>query len=125
MSERAAAHRLERGADFVTFEEPLDVARVLRDQRNALDVVVVDCLTLWLSNHLLRDREPPVDELLDVAAVPPLVTILVTNEVGCGIVPENALARRFRDLAGRINQEVASRATEAHLVVSGLPMRLK
>jgi adenosylcobinamide kinase/adenosylcobinamide-phosphate guanylyltransferase len=87
--------------------------------------MVVDCLTLWLSNHLLVEREPPVAPLLELAAGSTLTSILVTNEVGCGIVPENALARRFRDLAGRLNQDAAARAVEVYWTVFGIPMRIK
>jgi adenosylcobinamide kinase/adenosylcobinamide-phosphate guanylyltransferase len=125
MAERARLHRADRGSDFTTFEEPLDIARVICEQQAQLEVMIVDCLTLWLSNHLLLDREPPAAPLLEVAANSSLTCILVTNEVGCGIVPENALARRFRDLAGRLNQDAAARAAEVYWTVFGIPMRIK
>ncbi len=125
MAERIRIHRQERGADFSTFEEPLDIARILREQEAALDAVIIDCLTLWLSNHLLLDREPPASQLLDAAAASPITCILVTNEVGCGIVPDNAVARRFRDLAGRLNQQAAARASEVYWTAFGIPLRLK
>jgi adenosylcobinamide kinase/adenosylcobinamide-phosphate guanylyltransferase len=125
MAERVRIHRADRGPDFTTFEEPLDIAGILRVQESRFDVMVVDCLTLWLSNHLLLEREPPVAPLLELAAGSTLTSILVTNEVGCGIVPENALARRFRDLAGRMNQDAAARAVEVYWTVFGIPMRIK
>ena len=125
MTDRIRLHREDRGADFTTLEAPLDIAGVLRAEGDDFDVIVVDCLTLWLSNHLLLGREPPAGELLEMAAASPATYILVTNEVGCGIVPENALARRFRDLAGRLNQQAAARASEVYWMAFGIPMRLK
>jgi adenosylcobinamide kinase/adenosylcobinamide-phosphate guanylyltransferase len=125
MTERIRRHRQERGGDFCTFEEPLDIVRILREQETAFDVVVIDCLTLWLSNHLMQEREPPTQQLLDAAADSAGSCILITNEVGCGIVPDNALARRFRDLAGRLNQQAAARAVEVYWTAFGIPLRLK
>jgi adenosylcobinamide kinase/adenosylcobinamide-phosphate guanylyltransferase len=125
MQERIRLHREERGAEFATFEEPLDIEGVIRRQEARFDALIVDCLTLWLSNHLMLDREPPVELLLTTAAASAATCILVTNEVGCGIVPENALARKFRDLAGRMNQQAAGRAAEAYWMAFGIPLRLK
>ncbi len=125
MTERIRRHRQERGAEFSTFEEPFDITRVLREQETALDVAIIDCLTLWLSNHVLLDREPPSSELLETAADSAVTCILVTNEVGCGVVPDNALARRFRDLAGILNQQAAARAAEVYWTAFGIPLHLK
>lgn len=130
MLNRIARHKRERGADFITIEEPLDLARVIIEQRENLDVIVIDCLTLWLSNMLLTNAmvnglEAPVEAFLDVAAQSPLRCVLVTNEVGCGIVPENALARRFRDWAGTLNQLAAARAVEVYWMIFGVPFRVK
>jgi adenosylcobinamide kinase/adenosylcobinamide-phosphate guanylyltransferase len=125
MAERIRLHQIDRGRDFVTIEEPLDLTRVLQERVAQFDAVVIDCLTLWLSNHLMIDREPPALAFLDTAAATPLRCILVTNEVGCGLVPESALARRFRDLAGRLNQDAAARADEVYWMAFGLPLRLK
>jgi adenosylcobinamide kinase/adenosylcobinamide-phosphate guanylyltransferase len=122
MRERVLRHQQDRGADFVTIEEPLEIGRAIGAQRSSLDVLVVDCLTLWISNLLLAGREPDVEDLLQPN---PLVLILVTNEVGCGVVPENALARRFRDLAGDINQRVAAQSDEVYWMVFGTPVRVK
>lgn len=129
MDARIARHRAERGADFTTVEEPLALARVLRDEDRA-DVVLVDCLTLWLSNLLLRGD----DEAAITAAVGDLIealrarrrhVVLVTNEVGLGIVPDNALARTFRDVAGRAHQELAAIADEVHVAILGTVLRLR
>ena len=125
MRQRIAQHQQERGADFVTIEEPLDLARIILAQQEAFDVLVIDCLTLWLSNVMLSGQEPRFDRLIETAAESPMQCILVTNEVGCGIVPENALARRFRDHAGILNQQAAARATEVYWMVFGVPLRVK
>jgi adenosylcobinamide kinase / adenosylcobinamide-phosphate guanylyltransferase len=124
MKQRIARHRQERGPDFTTIEEPLDLGRVILTQQGALDVIVIDCLTLWLSNLLLSGLEPSFEEFIKTAADSPMPCILVTNEVGCGIVPENALARRFRDLAGTLNQQAAARATAVYWMVFGVPLRV-
>ena len=126
MHDRARAHRAERGGDFATAEEPLDVAGVI--ERGSFDVAVVDCLTLWLSNLMAagdRDVEAETERLVRAAAAPEAAVILVTNEVGCGIVPENALARRFRDHAGRLNQRAAAAAREVYWMVFGCALRVK
>lgn len=125
MLDRIAQHQQGRGADFVTIEEPLDLAGEILAQQENLDVIVIDCLTLWLSNVMLSGQEPRFDEVLDIAAGSPLRCILVTNEVGCGIVPDNALARRFRDLAGTLNQQAATRAVEVYWMIFGVPFRVK
>jgi len=129
MERRIAQHRAERGDDFRTVEEPLDLARALREQRRA-DVVLVDCLTLWLSNLLLRGDDEAaiaraVRELCDALAARPCHVVLVTNEVGLGIVPENALARTFRDVAGRAHQDLACIADEAYVAILGHVLRLR
>lgn len=125
MRQRIAQHRQERGPDFVTIEEPLDLARVVLDRQDSLDVLVIDCLTLWLSNIMLSGQEPGFDQFIEIAAESSMQCILVTNEVGCGIVPENELARRFRDLAGILNQKAAARATAVYWMVFGVPLRVK
>jgi adenosylcobinamide kinase / adenosylcobinamide-phosphate guanylyltransferase len=128
MGERIARHRDERGDEFATREEPLHLARLLAAD-HAADVIVVDCLTLWLSNLLLRDTSPDdierqVNDVL--AAIKPRRqhVILVSNEVGLGIVPESALARSFRDIAGRAHQQVVAVADEIYLAAMGMVVRL-
>ncbi|MBK9170329.1 MAG: bifunctional adenosylcobinamide kinase/adenosylcobinamide-phosphate guanylyltransferase [Bryobacterales bacterium] len=127
MEERIARHRAERDPSFTTFEEPLDVAELLERIGGSFDAILVDCLTLWVSNHLLAGSDPEAlgGDLVAAAAGAPAAVILVTNETGCGIVPENALARRFRDAAGNVNQAAATRAIEVYWMVFGVPLRVK
>ena len=128
MEQRIARHRGERDPSFETIEEPAYVSAVIGDIGQRYDAIVVDCLTLWLSNLLLAghaDLDAAMADLITAAAGSPAHCILVTNEVGCGIVPENALARRFRDLAGTLNQRCGRAAAEAYLLAFGFPMRLK
>jgi adenosylcobinamide kinase / adenosylcobinamide-phosphate guanylyltransferase len=124
MAERIAAHRASRGAGWKTVEAPHDVASVLAAAEGA---VLVDCLTLWLSNRMLAgaDIDDGIDGLASALDVCPGTAVLVSNEVGFGIVPDNALARRFRDLQGRLNQRLAARADRVVLVVAGLPLMVK
>lgn len=127
MEDRIAGHRADRGPRWRTVEAPLDLPGAIRAEGRAGRVLLADCLTLWASNLLLADRDMEAATADLVAAIGaasgPL--ILVANEVGLGIVPDNALARRFRDAAGRINQAVAAVAGEVLFVAAGLPLRLK
>ena len=126
MAERIDRHRRDRGPAWTTVEAPIDLAAAL-DGLDAGDVVVVDCLTLWLSNLMLADRDLAAAsaELVASAARFPGALWLVSNEVGFGIVPDNALARRFRDEAGRLHQALALAAEAVTLVMAGLTLRLK
>jgi adenosylcobinamide kinase/adenosylcobinamide-phosphate guanylyltransferase len=129
MRTRIARHRDERGNGFATVEEPLDVARVVREAADTVDVVLVDCLTLWMSNLLLRDESEAsilarTDDLLTAAEALDRPVILVTNEVGLGLVPEAPLGRAFRDVAGRVHQLAAARATEIYMAFFGMILRL-
>jgi adenosylcobinamide kinase/adenosylcobinamide-phosphate guanylyltransferase len=130
MAQRIDRHRERRGPDWTTIEEPLRLTETLIATCGRFRAILVDCITLWLSNLLLTHEEPErvlaaVRELADAA--PKLATplVLVTNEVGMGIVPENCLARLFRDLAGEANELLAATADEVHVVFAGLPLRLK
>ena len=130
MRERIAHHRAGRSADFATIEEPIAIGAVLLELTSRADVVVVDCLTLWISNLLMtrRSDEEILAEargLADAMAGAPFATIVVTDEVGAGIVPENAMARRFRDLLGWTNQALAQAAERVLLMVAGYPLRVK
>ena len=125
MRERARLHREERRDEFTTIEEPYELVSAVTNLEGHADVVVVDCLTLWLTNLMLADREAEAGSGLMAIANTSLPCILITNEIGCGIVPENALARRFRDLAGRLNQQAAALAVEVYYTVFGIPMRLR
>jgi len=127
MRARISSHRTARdGQGWVTYEAPLDLAKTLMDLPPDTPVLI-DCLTLWLTNHLLAETDlSAVSEGL-IAAITahkgPIVA--VANEVGLGIVPDNALARRFRDAAGRLNQDLAARADCVVFVAAGLPLALK
>lgn len=129
MRERVHKHRERRGTGWQTIESPLDLPGTLEELRGAGRPVLVDCLTLWLTNLLLQ--EDPAIHVERIGALcrqigeanHPLV--LVSNEVGSGIVPDNALGRQFRDLAGFTNQWVAAACRSVTLVVSGIPLKLK
>lgn len=128
MAARIAAHRVERGGEFETVEAPRDLAGALA--RVEADVVVVDCLTLWLSNLLLRGDDLPriaaqVEEVAAVLGRRRLHAVLVTNEVGLGLVPETALGRAFRDAAGRTHQRLARDADRVYLAALGCVLRLR
>ncbi len=127
MTDRIARHRADRDARWRTVEAPAALPAAIRDVDGAGVVMLVDCLTLWASNLLLGDHaiDPAVDDLVATIAAAQATIILVSNEVGFGIVPDNALARRFRDVAGILNQRVAAAVERVDLVVAGLPMRLK
>lgn len=127
MRERIARHRADRDARWTTVEAPHDLPAAL-DVLNAKDaVVLVDCLTLWVSNLLLTGADIPLAgrELCHAISRFEGRIILVANEVGLGIVPDNALARAFRDAAGQLNQSVAGIANEVVLLTAGLPLTLK
>ena len=126
MAQRIAQHRARRGSEWVEREVPLDLvpALIATDGGGAR---LVDCLTLWLSNllHSKRNWSQAVSELADALSRQRSPVVLVTNEVGLGIVPDNALARAYRDAAGIMNQTIAGIADEVEFVVAGLPMKLK
>ena len=139
MEERIARHRLDRPARWQTIEEPLNAAGVLREKRGA-GVVVIDCLTLFVTNHLLAqgdaahcaaetwDESAPesaVEELIAAVKESPAHVIIVSNEVGLGLVPSTPLGRVFRDVAGRANQRIAEAADSVLFMVAGLPMKVK
>ena len=129
MAGRITRHRRERPAHWQTIEEPLHLSAALRRLASADSCLVLDCLTLWLTNLLLAENaallEHETAALLEVLPTLPGRVILVANEVGLGIVPENALARRFRDEAGRLNQAVAAACEQVTFVAAGLPLVLK
>ena len=125
MRERAANHRRERGSRWRTIEEPFEVALRVQELNG---LVVVDCLTLWLSNWMLRDEtqlERQIDSLCSAFRAAACHVRAITNEVGSSVVPENALARRFRDWSGVMNQRVAAGADAVFLMVCGIPTRMK
>ncbi|RJT41921.1 bifunctional adenosylcobinamide kinase/adenosylcobinamide-phosphate guanylyltransferase [Mesorhizobium waimense] len=126
MRERIALHRSRRGEGWTTVDAPLDLAGALAALPEGRPVLV-DCLTLWLTNHMLAEHDIEAEclRLTDVLSRPRGPWFVVSNEVGQGIVPDNALARRFRDAAGRLNQQVAAVADTVLLMVAGLPLKVK
>jgi adenosylcobinamide kinase/adenosylcobinamide-phosphate guanylyltransferase len=126
MTAKIAAHRAARGPGWRTVEAPLDPAPVLR-AASAQEVVLLDCATLWLSNLILAEADLAAAEtaLIDALAACAAPVVVVSNEVGQGLVPDTALGRRFRAAQGALNQRLAARADLAVLVVAGLPLVLK
>ncbi len=126
MEKRIALHKKSRPASWHTFEEPEDVQSALKKIGNRFDVIIIDCLTLLISNLLLKglkevDVEQKVKKIMETRAN----VIIVSNEVGLGIVPDNKLARAFRDIAGKMNQIVAKKASKVFFMASGLPLQIK
>ncbi len=137
MDERIRKHRQDRGDEWETLEEPVAMPALIRRVSDRYSVLLVDCLTLWLSNIIGSrpgNAQPLVEE--EISRFVRVLTdfkdstarsslYVVSNEVGMGIVPDNRLARFFRDMAGWLNQEVAGVADEVYLVVSGIPLKVK
>jgi adenosylcobinamide kinase / adenosylcobinamide-phosphate guanylyltransferase len=130
MAARIAQHQRERGEGWDTRETPLDLAEAIAQAQGSYGVILADCLTLWLSNRLLAarghdDLKNKCLEVVDTLRRATTPTILVSNEVGWGIVPENPLAREFRDWAGWFHRQLAAAADLVVLMVAGLPLTLK
>lgn len=125
MRRRIEEHRERRGEGWRTFEAPLDLASPLREAED--DVVLVDCLTVWLGNllHHGRDVAGEMNRLLEALSETPAGVVLVSNEVGLGLVPETRLGRTFRDAQGRLNQRIAAVCGDVFFVAAGLPLVLK
>ncbi len=126
MRGRISEHRARRDGRWVTLDAPFDLAGAIAAVPEGAPTLI-DCLTLWLSNRMLDGGDPErgVAELIDALSVRRGPCFVVSNEVGLGIVPDNALARRFRDEQGRLNQRVAAIADEVVFMVAGLPMKVK
>ena len=135
MEERVRHHRERRGAEWNTIEEPICLSQALARCDGLYKAILVDCVTLWISNLLFKYEEAGENGAVRInedlqrlkSTVQGMVTpvILVSNEVGMGIVPDNPLARLFRDIAGTANEVIAAAADEVHVVISGIPLRLK
>jgi len=142
MKDRIDKHRIERGSDWSSYEEPIRIAGVLSEIKDRYPVIVLDCLTIWLSNVLLQAEMAAGRQTLDETILeftdtlgelnsgalkpgPEIQCFIVSNEVGMGIVPENNLSRQFRDLAGALHQKVAEIADEVYLVTAGIPIKIK
>jgi len=126
MAVRVKKHQERRGENWSTLVTPLNLAREIKNIEPT-NPILIDCLTLWLSNHLLKknDLEKKIDELADVLENSKSNIVLVSSEVGTGIVPDNALARKFRDNAGLMNQKIASVSDQVYWVVAGIPTQIK
>jgi len=145
MRERIEKHKKQRGKDWDTYEEPLRIAEIIKEIEGKYTAIVIDCLTLWLSNIMIRTQntgyriqtiEMEIEGFLDSLSrfkKSPVCGLgsgfcslyIVSNEVGMGIVPGNDMARRFRDIAGFLNQRVAEIAHEVYLLISGIPLKVK
>jgi len=127
MRDRIARHQADRETGWDTIEEAIDLPQAISANSASDRVLVVDCLTLWTTNLLLAEHDitAATGKLIDAVCAATGPVILVANEVGQGIVPDNALARRFRDEAGLVNQRVAAAVDEVQLLIAGLPMKLK
>jgi adenosylcobinamide kinase/adenosylcobinamide-phosphate guanylyltransferase len=128
MKERIENHKRKREDDWVTYEEPIKISDVLETIEGKYSVIVIDCLTLWLSNlmHAGLNIEYEIRHFFSsLVTRHSSLLYIVSNEVGMGIVPENDIARRFRDLAGFLNQRVAGIADEVYIVTAGIPLKIK
>lgn len=127
MVERIARHRADRGKRWHTFDAPIELPAAILQASTQADAILVDCLTLWLSNLMLADHDiaARTQDLIDALAQCPVPVALVSNEVGMGIVPDNPLGRRFRDAAGRLNQHIAAVTPHVVFIAAGLPLWLK
>ncbi len=130
MEERIKSHQKDRGDNFITMEEPYDVAKSITTLSAQVDVIVIDCLTVWLGNLLHHYGKETVkftkiDAFGKILHTARCDIIVVTNEVGMGIIPHNKLARKFSDIAGSLNQRVAKISDKVVFMVSGIPMILK
>lgn len=127
MSDRIDIHKARRGAEWNNVEDPFDLAGVLEKVSASDKSVLVDCLTLWVTNLMLEDKDVLAESSLLIEMLPRLSgqIILVSSEVGMGIVPDNYMARAFRDHAGRLHQMIAAIADEVYFVAAGLPLKMK
>lgn len=141
MKDRIKKHQLRRGKEWITFEIPLHLHKNWEQIKNVSDVILIDCLTMFTSNHIFAHGDINTQEdsnriesiileelrllLQDINNSNDKTVIFVTNEIGLGIVPENKLARYFRDITGRVNREVASAANKMYLTISGVTIELK
>ena len=132
MKQRVARHQKDRGKNWITLEVPIDLPEAIRENGSPGNVILVDCLTLWISNLLMQAPEAAeneiigsIDELEQSLQKVQCPIFLVSNEVGTGVVPENRLARKFRDIIGMLNQRVAACAHAVIWMVAGIPITIK
>lgn len=130
MKARIKAHKKERGSSFITIEEPYKITDAVHSLGEKLECIVLDCVTVWLGNIMHTYGEgaeiyPEAERFIESLGKPPCDLIIVTNEVGTGIIPHNSLARQFRDTAGSVNQRIADLSDTVVLMVSGIPVFIK
>jgi adenosylcobinamide kinase / adenosylcobinamide-phosphate guanylyltransferase len=130
MKQRIERHKQDRPGTWITWEEPLAIAKVVAANADQVNFIIIDCLTLWLTNLLGQGKTEPeimvlVDEMLTTIASSQADVAIVSNELGLGIVPQAQLAREFRDISGRVNQKIAAVASSVIFMVAGLPLPLK
>jgi adenosylcobinamide kinase/adenosylcobinamide-phosphate guanylyltransferase len=130
MKERVKIHQAQRPFEWDTYEEPIKVAEILQSLNNKYDTVLIDCMTLFVTNLIMESLEEPeiksqITWMMNVLKEVNFTSIIVSNEVGLGIVPENSLSRKFRDIAGRTNQMLAAFSDEVSFVISGIPVKIK
>ena len=130
MKERITKHQQERGKDWITQEGPLDPGAIIKREGKKAAIIVMDCLTLWVSNMMMKNMDrtsilEKMEELISECTRAHCTVILITNEVGAGIVPDNNLSRSFRDIAGEANQIAASKFDQVVHMVSGIPVTIK
>jgi adenosylcobinamide kinase/adenosylcobinamide-phosphate guanylyltransferase len=130
MAQRIEHHKKMRGPEWHTIEEPIEISDQIKLHGDEVEVILLDCITLWLSNLLMRRKDDAeiveeISRFIDTIKEKQTSLILVSNEVGLGIVPEDPLGRRFRDLSGMANQKIAEAVNKVILMVSGIPILLK
>jgi adenosylcobinamide kinase / adenosylcobinamide-phosphate guanylyltransferase len=130
MNDRVRKHKEDRDGTWITVEEPMEIPECIRKEGENAGVILLDCVTLWLTNLFLTDMglkalHDKVDDLIKMLDACSCPVVIVSNEVGWGIVPENGTARSFRDLAGLVNQQIAGSVDRVVMTVAGLPMTLK
>ncbi len=127
MRGRIEKHKRERSDEWITFEEPLKIASLINDFSSKYDVILIDCLTLWLSNLLLSNKQivEEIDCLVSNLNTCKSSLYIVSNEVGQGIVPDNEIARLFREFSGLLNQKVSEISDEVYLMTAGIPLKIK
>jgi adenosylcobinamide kinase/adenosylcobinamide-phosphate guanylyltransferase len=127
MEQRIARHKAERSAEWQSFEEPVSLGDLIARIHETHEVLLIDCLTLWITNLMLGNDnvDKRAEVLIGALSSCRSTTFIVSNEVGLGIVPDNKLAREFRDIAGTLNQQIAAMADEVYFLAAGLPLRMK
>lgn len=127
MRQRIENHKRQRGNDWVTYEEPLKIAEVIKEIEGKYSAILIDCLTLWLSNLFMNNKkiEREIESFCCSLSTVHCPLFIVSNEVGMGIVPDNELSRKFRDMAGLLNQKIASTSDEVYMVMAGIPAKIK